>query len=427
LETKVKAEWERLREVLMHRPGIETFFGLMEPETFLYERHFSYEEACDEHRILETSLKQEGVRVHNLKDTILQKAEESDLFRREFIEIATKNKRFEGGTAEIERAEDRFTKSVEDGVLDLEHLFNIIVLNPVVDLGASHHCVSCKEPLANLVFMRDQQAIGDKGVIFGRMHESIRRRETELTALALKALDPSVAHFVTHKGTFEGGDFLPMKKFALIGVGPRTNMQAIEQILEKGVSYDEIGVVKCPVHPSLKETDPQVCMHLDTFLNVAGEGIVIGFRPLLARADVDIYGKASNKPVRYEKSEEMKLIDYLKREHFNVVDITCFEQLCYASNFICIEDGYILSVDTEKIANERWASLGEKVKENPDKYWKLRHEAKKDLWSLKKTGEFFPHKKQLRDYGVEHKHISVTNISGGYGAIHCLTAALSRT
>lgn len=427
MKTIVKAEWDTLSDVMVHEPGIETFFGLLEPDAFLYERHFSYRKAASEHKLLQTVLRDEGVTVHDLRDVITSKARKSNLFKERLIEVATKVKRFEGSPTKTKRAHERLVQSVKEGVLDVDHLVNLLLLSPMVNLASKQLHVTCTEPLANLIFTRDQQAVGDKGIVFGRMSENVRRREAELTKLALEALDPSIAYSVVPNATFEGGDFFPLKKFALIGVGPRTNMEGVNQILENGVSFDEVGVVKCPTHLSLTKPDPQVCMHLDTYLNFASDGVAVGYVPLLQQAEVEVYGKLSSRPVKYERQDSMKLDVYLKKNGFNIVNIGCMEQLCYASNFLCIREGYILSVDTEAIAPERQRKLIEKTKEDKDKYTMLFNEAKLDYGECIKTGEFFPHKKELRKYGIEHKHISVTNISGGYGAIHCLTCTLSRS
>jgi len=68
----VRAEWERLRRVAVHRPGIEMFFGLLDPHAALYERAFNRYEARREHERLEYTLREEfGVRVLRLKETIL--------------------------------------------------------------------------------------------------------------------------------------------------------------------------------------------------------------------------------------------------------------------------------------------------------------------------------------------------------------------
>ena len=38
MQTGAKAEWHRLRDVLVHEPGLEVFFALLSPKKYLYER-----------------------------------------------------------------------------------------------------------------------------------------------------------------------------------------------------------------------------------------------------------------------------------------------------------------------------------------------------------------------------------------------------
>ena len=49
MDSTIRAEWHTLQNVIIHRPGIEMFFGLMEPYSFLFERAFSMDEAVYEH------------------------------------------------------------------------------------------------------------------------------------------------------------------------------------------------------------------------------------------------------------------------------------------------------------------------------------------------------------------------------------------
>ena len=64
----------------------------------------------------------------------------------------------------------------------------------------------------------------------------------------------------------------------MIGIGDRTNIEGIEQILENGVGYSEIGLVHQPKHPLIPhgKTDLMMNMHLDTYFNVASDGVVVG-------------------------------------------------------------------------------------------------------------------------------------------------------
>lgn len=441
MKMRIRAEWDGLREVMIHTPAIEVVFGLLEPETFLYERYFRYEEALDEHRnlkkTLEGILKDECVKVYELKKVIIEKAKTDREIGNELIRIAFEHIRFAGRKKEVIRAFKRLEKAIERGEIDLEQLINLVLLNPTVRVDAERPEVICTEPLANLVFVRDQQVITDKGAVIGRMCKSQRRREVILTKLALKALGANIVSQVKSPGFFEGGDFLPMKDFALIGVGARTNRVGVRQILNSGgLGFNEVGVVSWPKEAPREvendplvqlvvgpEPDPQVCMHLDTYLNVASDCVVIGYKPLLKTADLKIWQKITEG--QYEEGETMKLIDYLKVKEFHIVEITTLEQMCYASNFLCLKNGLILAVDVEENIPYRYSSLSRAFSENPLKYAKIRHKFEDNIETQAK---FFPErvKKELKKFGIEFKTLALPNMTGGYGGIHCMTCALSR-
>lgn len=80
---KVNAEWDRLKKVAVHPPGMEMYFGLLDPYSSLYERAFSQSDALREHELLLYTLKHEfKVDVIPLKDTIISLAEKTTLFER---------------------------------------------------------------------------------------------------------------------------------------------------------------------------------------------------------------------------------------------------------------------------------------------------------------------------------------------------------
>src|ERR671922_298379 len=83
LESKVRAEWDTLQDVVIHRPGIEMFFGLIEPFAFLYERSFNMDLAIHEHNELRHALQATGARVHQLRSMAIRQArEDSEIVRR---------------------------------------------------------------------------------------------------------------------------------------------------------------------------------------------------------------------------------------------------------------------------------------------------------------------------------------------------------
>ena len=118
----IKAEWNPLRKVVMHRPGIEMFLGLLEPYGSLYERAFSRDGARKEHEAVERILVHEfGVEVLLLKDLILDAAVKRRRIRDELISLARENLEYGGDDAMVKRAKTEFEKNIP--YLDTQHFF----------------------------------------------------------------------------------------------------------------------------------------------------------------------------------------------------------------------------------------------------------------------------------------------------------------
>jgi arginine deiminase len=434
MTAKVRAEWERLRRVAIHRPGIEMWFGLLAPHASLYERAFNRHEARAEHERLEYVLKHEfKVDVIRLKDKTLELADRRPEVRSKLIRLALDELEFTGNSHEASIARKELLDN--EGAFDSGHFFDIMLLQPRLDLEvgrgarAVHVNVTERTPLANLYFMRDQQAVTDRGVFLSRMSKPQRRKEPGLTRLLWESLGEKVVHRVTPPGTFEGGDFIPMKDFALVGTGDRTNAEGIKQVLEHGLDFDEVAVVHQPSHPLIPgaERDPMVDMHLDTYFNVAGSGAVVGSELLLKRALVEIYHRSGRGKYVRDKKVRTTLHDYIRNKGFDIVNLTTLEQLSYASNFLCIKDGSILAIEVDRIVEKVLGGLRKEAYQDPRRYGRLFAQAEKDCRNLKDSAHFFPHKKELYQLGVDAYPIALTNLTGGYGGGHCMTAALERS
>jgi len=432
METRIKAEWDRLRTVAIHRPGMEMFFGLLEPYASLYERAFSQNGAIREHERLEHVLRHEfRINVIRMRDTIVEAAERNPEIHNRLVRAAYDVIGVTGDEAEVKLARNELEKNKD--ILDPDHFLSILLLNPQIELEKDkgtrmiHLDIAEKQPLSNIYFMRDQQAITDKGIFLSRMSKPQRRREPIITKLLWDVLGAEVVHTVTEPGTFEGGDFIPMKDFALVGVGDRTNELGLNQLLNHGIGFDEVGVVHRPNHPLIPEsgTDSMINMHLDTYFNIASSGVAVGRKALLKAAKVDIYNRAG--PGTYEKEKDSTdLLSYINGWGFDVVDITTLEQLSYATNFLTIKDGTILSVEVAKDVKDVLFQLQAKSHAEPQRYRALLEQAEKDFKFLKSESEFFPHKREMYQHGIDAYPMVLTNLTGGYGAAHCMTAALRR-
>ena len=422
----VRAEWDTLRHVMVHEPGIEVFFALLAPESHLYERFFNHHEARWEHRQLCDLLHNSfGVRIHHLKTTLMEEAGEPGAIRDALVAMAKRRladdrtpatatgRNGGGGRAGLEVALDE---------RDAEHLFRIVVLNPAVGHGRVGH-VRLHSPLHNLYFMRDQQAATDRGVCMGRMATHERSEEVAVSALGLRALGVEPVHRVS-SGRFEGGDFLPAGEFALVGCGSRTNREGVSDLLAGGVGIDEVAVVSEPKHPLISGRDHMVNMHLDTYLNLPKEGVAVGNAALLSSAKVTVYHRSGE---GYDRvGDGGTLLYYLGGKGFDLIEITTLEQLCFSTNFLSVRDGSCITPDAGALAPTVLRRLREKADAHPEKYGRLLSQAEHDYQLLRTEAEFFPHKKAVYAHGLEMTTLLLTNATGGYGGAHCMTCVIAR-
>jgi arginine deiminase len=405
---------------------MEAFFGLLEPYSSLYERVFSLSKARREHEeLVETLRSGFGVTVQNLDQLLLQAAGRHPDVARELTDRVLRAVTFKGTGAG--QARGRFQETIR--LLDGEQLIQTLTLAPSIrfERGRGARSVSSfttlQVPLTNLFFLRDQQAVTDRGIVVGRLAKPQRRRETELTSFVWRAAgEPPVAE-IRH-GTFEGGDFLPCGEFALVGTGDRTSAVGVKEFLEKAVGFPEVGVVHQPRHPLLDRPDPMVNMHLDTYLNFPGDGIAVGYREMLEAARVEVYLRDSGV---YRRSHEMRLLPYLEKSHgFRVIGISTLEQLCYATNFLTIKDRSIVVPAVGRNAERVLAHLRAEAERQPTRYHRLYLRAAREFGQLRAEGAFFPNKPEAKELGLQSVEVPLENLTGAFGGAHCLTATIER-
>lgn len=414
-----KAEWDKLTEVMIHRPSIEIEYAMLAPKPFLFERVFNFRKAIEEHEKLEEILKQNGIKVYILENEIIKKADSSVKFRERLEKKVLSIVNFYGTKREVQFAIQEFKKNIKK--IDSKTLLNYLILEPSINLKndivnqSEYPTVYSNIPLANLYFMRDQQAVADAGVIIGNMRRQQRSKETEITEFAIRNIfDYDDMFKVKAPGYFEGGDFIPAKDFALIGIGNRTNLEGALQALNSGkISFEEVALVRNSVYDFIKN-NYMVNMHLDTYFNIPAEGIAVTSELLSRMSKVEIYGKISKG--EYEHIKDMSLYEYLKLKGFNIIDLNPAEQLSYASNFLTLKNSLILAVNTPDVLRRL---LQENVfDEDTQKIIIREYEKSKD--------NIFPNRKELKEYGIDVIQAQLSELTGGYGGAHCMTATLER-
>ena len=427
---RITAEWNKLRKVAVHRPGFEMFLGLLNPKASLYERAFNQTLAEQEHDSLRNALRDQfGVKVIGLREQLSALSEKSPKQKRRLALAAMDSIDFKGSEADAVRAKNELLKDMDS--FDSNYFINIIMLKPSMSVrrGAGidsvHINITERDPMSDLYFMRDQQAVTDRGIFMSRMSKPQRTSETVLTRLLWEMMDMKIIGGIAAPGTFEGGDFMPLGDFALIGTGERTNSSGAMQLLTHGQSFPEVSIVHQPQNPIFPHAgDPMSDMHLDTYFNVAGKGVAVGSESLLRLATVETYFREGDSYVRSKGSTNLH--DYVRSKGFEIIELSALEQLSYASNFLCISDRKILAVETRSTIGKTILNLERKAASDKSKYANALHIAKKEYAKLISSGSAFPHKKELRENGIEAYSINLSSITGGYGGAHCMTAPLLR-
>jgi arginine deiminase len=406
---------------MIHRPSVEIEYAMLAPKPFLFERVFNVPKALEEHMKLEEILKENGVNVHRLDKEIINKIDHSETFRKMILNYLLEKVHFYGTIEDSSKTEKDFRKNIE--FLDSKTLFDLMVLAPSIILKSNNdHTIAYPSvysdlPLANLYFMRDQQAVADNGIIIGNMKMEQRKREIDIIKFVMENVFEIKDAFEIHKKAyFEGGDFMPAGDFSIIGIGSRTDMEGAYQAMFSGkIDSDEIFIVENPVYDfATKEENEVVNMHLLSYLNIAGDGIAVTSIYLAKIAKGTIYSKESR--ANYKKSGESTLFEYLKSKDFNFIDISIPEQLAYASNFLTLADRKIITVNVRKVIEKL---LSEKV-------FNIQTE-KVVISELNKLGsDVFPNRIDVKKEGIDFINADLIELTGGAGGAHCMTATLER-
>lgn len=418
---KAHREWDTLREVMVHTPGTEIDYAMLAPKPFLFERSFNTEVARREHQNLVSTLRSLGVKVNVLKDLVVDSADRDKGFRKRLEAEILSRVKFYGSMERVEESKDYLSRSI--GNLDSTNLFSTLTLDPSIDLkedvenNLAYPRIYSNVPLANLYFMRDQQAVSDKGMIIGNMKRSQRKGETDVTEFVFRNLfKGSRVEKVPEGAILEGGDFMPAGNFSLIGIGERSNMEGAMSFIKSGIiESEEIGVVSNPVYEFMENEglrDPMVNMHLDTYFNIAGDGVSVGSADLMKRAGLVLYSREGE---LIEKG--LTLYDYMKRKGFSNVDLRVSEQMSYSSNFLTVKDRMIVNVNVGDV-------LDRLLKEEVFKGATL-EAIRKDLNSNGREN-LFPNSRAVKEFGVDNVEIKLSELTGGYGGAHCMTATLER-
>jgi arginine deiminase len=282
----VTSEVTPLREVIVHRPGLE--LDRLTPSNaagLLFDDVLWADRARDEHDTFVGLLRDHGVQVHYFIELLAGAIDAPD-GRAFVLDRVVTDERFGRSTAaEVRRLFDDADASGLAG-----YLVGGIVKADLAPLSTGgltwqvwHLDDFVLPPLPNTLFQRDTSAWIGSGVAINAMAKPARKRESVNTRAVLH-FHPRFrdTHFPIYVGdddadhapaTFEGGDIhVVAPGVVLIGMGERTTASGAEMLAGR---LFELGQAHRVV--AIELPNSRSAMHLDTLLTMVDERTFVGY------------------------------------------------------------------------------------------------------------------------------------------------------
>ncbi|MBR5133705.1 MAG: hypothetical protein IKV29_06340 [Alistipes sp.] len=361
--TYPNSEWDYARAILMHTPGEELFDGVIHPYAGLFEYYFDVDKAAEEHQGYIAALENNGIKVYTVKELL------NEVPIEKLRECAKRTL-----TYNISNMSDMSPEKSEEyreyviSEMSRADLIRCILLRPTVmlrssDTNTGFEALYSHSPLMNLYFTRDQSITTPRGHIISYMNSTQRADETEIISLCYEQLGVKPILTITGEGRLEGGDYLRGGDISYIGCGMRTNIEAIQQIMDADAfGHDTIAVVN-------DHKWWQMQMHLDTYFNIIDKDLctLVESRYYAKEGDpewvtVDLYTrKKGEKEYRLSKSG-IPFVKFLEQRGFTIIPIKLEDELHYANNFLTIAPRHIMAVGNQsEELQEAFAKHGVKV------------------------------------------------------------------
>ena len=278
----VDSEVGRLRQVILHRPGLE--LKRLTPDNaadLLFDDVLWVSRAQAEHDTFADALRSRGVVVHYFGDLLSQTLDIPAA--REYILDRVFDPRWHGPLAATTL---RASMDGLDSARLAAFLAGGITKREIAELGPEPKSIAFHSldldgfvlpPLPNLLYQRDTSCWIYGGVSVNAMRRPARIRET-ITDEAIYRWHPMFAQArfdIWYHGadaapaTIEGGDILVIGHGAvLVGMSERTTPQAVEVLAHRLFAA---GAARCLVAIDMPKT--RAFMHLDTLLTMADHGV----------------------------------------------------------------------------------------------------------------------------------------------------------
>ncbi|MER7753661.1 arginine deiminase [Kitasatospora sp. NPDC097643] len=365
---RVDSEAGRLRQVILHRPGLE--LARLTPrnvDDLLFDDILWAKRAREEHDAFAQVLRDHGVRVHHYADllgeTLALPPARAWLLGQIITEATV-------GPALVDPV--RALCEDLDGPTLAEYLIGG-VLKDDLPLKSPHSLVwsalgeqdFALPPLPNHLFPRDNSCWIGGRYSLNPMAKPARRRETLHTAaiyrfhpLFAETAPPLLDGTVQTPGTtLEGGDVHVVGEgVVMIGMGERTSPQAVEQLTQKLFQY---GAARRVIAVRLPES--RAFMHLDTVLTMIDRDTFVVYPGLADRLRSWTLTPAPERPAGFDVRPDADLASSLAEAlGLDKVRFLSAEQDVRAaereqwddgSNFLALEPGVVVGYERNTTTN----------------------------------------------------------------------------
>lgn len=380
---RLTSEIAPLREVIVHRPGLE--LDRLTPSNaagLLFDDVLWAERAREEHDAFVELLHSRGVVVHRFAD-LLAGALAAPAGRAFALDRVVTEERFGSMAREVRRL---FDDADPHGLAD--YLIGGVLksdLAPLTSQGLAWRALDIDDfvlpPLPNTLFQRDNAAWIGSGVTVNPMAKPARRRESINTRTVLHHHPRfSELDFPIYFGdddldhapaSLEGGDIHVLGDgVVLIGMGERTTPTGVEALTRRLYDLGQAHVVLAVELPKARSA-----MHLDTLLTMIDRATFVGYPNLdldglrtwvLTRSDD---GTSLHASARYGLRSALAEVLAVDEVRFLVADEDARaaerEQWNDADNYLTIAPGVVVGYDRNVVTNAMLRDHGIEVLDIP--------------------------------------------------------------
>jgi arginine deiminase len=381
----VGSEVGRLRQVIVHRPGLE--MHRLTPdnkEMYLFDEILWVEKAQQEHDHFVQVMRDRGVVVHHF-DELLRETLAVPEARRQILDNSLDERHVGPLGAEALRV---MFETMDDAEL-ARHLIGGITKTEVLDRIEHPQSLTIEQldphdsvlaPLPNHLFTRDTSAWVYGGVAVNAMHKKARRRETVHYA-AIYGHHPLFAgagmQWWTEgvddgPATAEGGDILVLGDgVVLVGLSERTTAMGVERLARAMLASGQVQTVVALDMPKARAV-----MHLDTVMTMIDRETFTRYLGLpdlpswTMTAGDEVDGRLDVVIERHAPEDMMKVIGHalgVPRLRVLAADqdprAAAREQWDDGCNVLALEPGVVVGYERNTVTNAYLRSQGVEVLE----------------------------------------------------------------